>query len=939
MRKSAILSLVALLALVVSGIMPSPIVADQPGIWVKSNRVNEITPSLTKGTTSLLDDSGSDFVHQVQWDNVRGVTELSFATAEEALEWVHSNIAYSSDEENYGVAEAWANPEKTLNRGRGDCEDQAFLLASLLKWHTGEVDVVDGDMVYVNCGFLLLPDDEFYARDCWFDSSEGTWWQLDAISGDMVPFGIETVSTLWFNDEHVFGFLPDYYPGTPSPLEGFERDDFECLAQDGFGDEMNNYAWSMAEFNGDIYAGTSRNQGWSMISMLYHDIVPVDMFTQPRDADLFPWEKTEDFLEDMRGEIWRCHDGEWQVVHRAEPNEGIGYRSMVAFNGYLYAAVGSWMGPGTGTMLWRSRSGDPGTWEVVGGEMSALGAFDSRAMTVHNGMLYLGTSVGQAAVASIFATSDGEHWEQVASFEGTGNNYIASLKSFNGYLYAGTGNFQNGFEVWRSTVSDPASQDDWMQIVSGGAGDARNWWAATMEVFGDQLYVGSLSLPLFSEENPELLLQMLKGFELIRIDSDDQWELVIGSYPWSVGIPNEETSERDLSLSGWPAGFGNPLNFYCWSMEEHEGVLYLGTFDASSLLQLLPIEELIDELELDPEDQEEMVILLKEYLEMLEGAGVSEEFLEPLREVIEALEQQPVDWEEVYEILIAGFAGADLWKTEDGICWEPVTLNGFDDPNNYGMRTMLNGSLLVGTANPFLGGGCQVWKASSCPRAGFSAGAERPPDSLTVHFNDQSSGEIASWYWNFGDGTSSEEQNPVHTYAQAGRYRVSLTVTGPGGEDTASEFVTMKGSPGEMTAQMAETSQPADFAASYLYVAPQQVLPGQEVEVAINVCNHGGQRGTHTASLYINGILESSRTVGVSAGSCQSVVFRFYMMKPGTYHVLLEGQEGYFTVLAPRETNRSAGGGLGTGGIATVAVVVAALVAAIVLVFRRIREQ
>ena len=54
------------------------------------------------------------------------------------------------------------------------------------------------------------------------------------------------------------------------------------------------------------------------------------------------------------------------------------------------------------------------------------------------------------------------------------------------------------------------------------------------------------------------------------------------------------------------------------------------------------------------------------------------------------------------------YIGADLWKTEDGIFWEPVTLNGFDNPNNYGFRTMVEGSLYVGTANPFQG--CEVWQ-------------------------------------------------------------------------------------------------------------------------------------------------------------------------------------------------------------------------------------
>ena len=37
--------------------------------------------------------------------------------------------------------------------------------------------------------------------------------------------------------------------------------------------------------------------------------------------------------------------------------------------------------------------------------------------------------------------------------------------------------------------------------------------------------------------------------------------------------------------------------------------------------------------------------------------------------------------------------------------------------------------------------------------------------------------KITNWSWDFGDGNSSIEQNPVHTYTEAGTYNVSLTVS------------------------------------------------------------------------------------------------------------------------------------------------------------------
>ena len=57
------------------------------------------------------------------------------------------------------------------------------------------------------------------------------------------------------------------------------------------------------------------------------------------------------------------------------------------------------------------------------------------------------------------------------------------------------------------------------------------------------------------------------------------------------------------------------------------------------------------------------------------------------------------------------------------------------------------------------------------------------PDSagtdLTYDFYDLSLGAPTTWAWDFGDGNTSTEQNPTHTYAAAGTYTVSLAVSGP----------------------------------------------------------------------------------------------------------------------------------------------------------------
>jgi hypothetical protein len=51
-----------------------------------------------------------------------------------------------------------------------------------------------------------------------------------------------------------------------------------------------------------------------------------------------------------------------------------------------------------------------------------------------------------------------------------------------------------------------------------------------------------------------------------------------------------------------------------------------------------------------------------------------------------------------------------------------------------------------------------------------------------VAFHDDSAAEVTSWKWDFGDGTQSTEQNPVHQYKLPGEYVVVLNIEGPAGK-------------------------------------------------------------------------------------------------------------------------------------------------------------
>lgn len=70
------------------------------------------------------------------------------------------------------------------------------------------------------------------------------------------------------------------------------------------------------------------------------------------------------------------------------------------------------------------------------------------------------------------------------------------------------------------------------------------------------------------------------------------------------------------------------------------------------------------------------------------------------------------------------------------------------------------------------------------PTSGFTAAHLIVAIGVEVNFSDFSSGEIKSRTWNFGDGHTSNEQNPKHSYSKEGLYNVSLTVFDNTGSDT-----------------------------------------------------------------------------------------------------------------------------------------------------------
>ena len=62
-------------------------------------------------------------------------------------------------------------------------------------------------------------------------------------------------------------------------------------------------------------------------------------------------------------------------------------------------------------------------------------------------------------------------------------------------------------------------------------------------------------------------------------------------------------------------------------------------------------------------------------------------------------------------------------------------------------------------------------------------------DRMMVAFQDESIGEVTSWKWDFGDGATSTEQHPLHTFRKkTTRPMVTLEVTGPEGTSKRTRY-------------------------------------------------------------------------------------------------------------------------------------------------------
>lgn len=81
--------------------------------------------------------------------------------------------------------------------------------------------------------------------------------------------------------------------------------------------------------------------------------------------------------------------------------------------------------------------------------------------------------------------------------------------------------------------------------------------------------------------------------------------------------------------------------------------------------------------------------------------------------------------------------------------------------------------------------------AHQVPVAAFDALPTSGDAPLTVQFTDQSINDPVQWEWSFGDGATSLEQNPSHTFTEGGSFDVRLTATNSRGSTMVTKTISI----------------------------------------------------------------------------------------------------------------------------------------------------
>ncbi|MCX6295108.1 MAG: T9SS type A sorting domain-containing protein [Bacteroidetes bacterium] len=248
----------------------------------------------------------------------------------------------------------------------------------------------------------------------------------------------------------------------------------------GLGHEYNRAVTSTIVFNGKIYAGTGNDSAYVYSSTTGDPGTWQKTFEDPGYVNIDAMAKTAEgsgrlYLAEytyqtpvLSQRVLKSTDGiNWLPYYNSAYNR---IKHIIAFNGTgtvdsTYIVV---EGPGGDFVLKSSYdSNDPdnlsGTWDTVIDFNSSFLYEHINCISECNNKLFIGTSHSR-----IFSSADGTTWTENTNagigFSNPNNYQITAIGSLGGYIYAGTQNYIDGAQIWRS--NDEITWDSVMQFSS-----------------------------------------------------------------------------------------------------------------------------------------------------------------------------------------------------------------------------------------------------------------------------------------------------------------------------------------------------------------------------------------------------------------------------------------------------------------------------------------
>ena len=367
-----------------------------------------------------------------------------------------------------------------------------------------------------------------------------------------------------------------------SPLS---REDFTMVSQQGFGDRQNGWAWGMAWYKGKLYVGT--NRAYHCLETRSLNIAFPMLFDYPADDPDVECIPDPDDLP-LRAEIW-CWTPEtdtWKRVYQSPDDleipespgkyvaRDVGFRGLYVHreaNGtdalYMSGVSSECIHPkiSPGRIL-RTIDGtnfeeiprDPGTFlgDLDKGSVRGMVSYKKKLFVVVGGIHGHGYVIESADPAQ---GNDSFRMITPPEFK------VMEIATFNGFLYLGL-HVKEGYSVVKTDATGEPPYEFIPVVTDGGFKKYfPNKEAISMHEFNGRLYVGTNGMGTWQP-----------AAELIRINPDDTWDLVVGQ-------PRATPEGWKYPLSGLKQGFGWFLNAHMWRMEEFDDRLYVGTFDASTV--------------------------------------------------------------------------------------------------------------------------------------------------------------------------------------------------------------------------------------------------------------------------------------------------------------------------------------------------------------------